>query len=238
MHGVLAALAWIVLSAQSVPSVHPEGRMIFDSDRNRNIPVLIYAATRKTERPLVILSHGKGIAFGEYSFIASALTERGYVVVSIQHDLPGDPAAANTGNISRDRTPGWRSQVLSILRVTEFFAGSREFQFSGKPILIGHSNGGDASMMAARDHPNSFSAVMSLDNRRFALPRTSKPRICSLRSSDQPADPGVLPMQNELVEFSIPLTFARDLRHDDMWDGASKTQKTQVLDAIWSCLTP
>lgn len=236
MRLALAVCIWLIICAQARADVSPEARTIFDPGRNRQIPILIYSQTRKSEWPLVILSHGKGIKSSEYGFIASSLADQGYVVVSIQHDLPGDPPTPNTGNISRDRTPGWRSQVESILRVADAVARAREFSTRGKPILIGHSNGGDASMMAAREYPARFSIVMSLDNRRFALPRTAKPRICSLRSSDQRPDPGVLPMQNELGEYSIRLTYARDLRHDDMWDGATQAQKSQILDAIRDCL--
>ena len=238
LRGALATAGWFFTAAAASASVTPQERSVFDPVRNRNIPILVYATSQRSAKPLVIISHGKGIKNAEYGFIASSIAERGYVVASIQHDLPGDPPVPNTGNIPRDRTPGWRAQVNSILLVAKALSRDASYTFRGAPILIGHSNGGDASMMAARDYPSRFSIVMSLDNRRFALPRTSRPRICTLRSSDQKPDPGVMPMSNELNEFSIRVTFAANLRHDDMWDGATPEQKSQILDAIWGCLNP
>ncbi|MBB5621242.1 hypothetical protein HDE69_002295 [Pedobacter cryoconitis] len=46
------------------------------------------------------------------------------------------------------------------------------------------------SMLFATQHPELVDKVISLDNRRMPFPRVSKPRIYSLRSSDQPADEG------------------------------------------------
>lgn len=235
---IFFSMVLIAASVQALGAPRLESRTILDPTRHRAIPVLIYAPEKPLGRPLVILSHGRGLTNDSYAFLALSLVDQGYVVASIQHDLPGDAPTPNTGNIPRDRTPGWTAQVASILRVADVLGQSRDLGVAGKPILIGHSNGGDASMMAARDYPTRFSIVMSLDNRRFALPRAAQPRICTVRSSDQKPDPGVLPVADEVAAFSIRVTYARDLRHDDMWDGATQAQKTQILDAVRACLAP
>src|SRR6195256_287493 len=41
--------------------------------------------------PVAILNHGNTVKFTEYSFLANAFAARGYLAVSIQHDLPTDP---------------------------------------------------------------------------------------------------------------------------------------------------
>ena len=40
--------------------------------------------------PVAILNHGNTVKFTEYSFLANLLAARGYMVVSIQHDLDSD----------------------------------------------------------------------------------------------------------------------------------------------------
>jgi predicted dienelactone hydrolase len=40
--------------------------------------------------PVAILNHGNTVKFTEYSFLANLFAARGYLVVSIQHDLPTD----------------------------------------------------------------------------------------------------------------------------------------------------
>lgn len=67
------------------------------------------------------------------------------------------------------------------------------------------------------------------------MPRTARPRVCSVRSSDQPADPGVLPTAAEqrryrMVIGSVPVI------HNDMWDGATAAQKRSMLGWLGRCL--
>jgi predicted dienelactone hydrolase len=48
--------------------------------------------------PVAILNHGNTVKFTEYSFLANILAARGYMVVSIQHDLDSDePMVTNVG---------------------------------------------------------------------------------------------------------------------------------------------
>ena len=93
--------------------------------------------------------------------------------------------------------------------------------------LIGHSNGGDMSMLFGQKYPDLVKRIISLDNRRVGLPRTNAPRIASLRSSDQQADAGVLPTKEEQERFNIKVIQCKDLPHSNMSDeGTKKQQKT------------
>lgn len=90
----------------------------FDETRERKIPVMAYArAGDTTKSPLVIISHGHTIRNDEYSAIAQALAEQGYYVVSIQHDLSGDPVSNKNLPIYERRLPSWQCGVQNILFV-------------------------------------------------------------------------------------------------------------------------
>ena len=69
--------------------------------------------------------------------------------------------------------------------------------------LIGHSNGGDMTALFPQKYPGIIYKIITFDNRRMVLPRTTKPRVYSLRSSDQPADPGVLPTEAEQRKYKM-----------------------------------
>jgi hypothetical protein len=80
--------------------------------------------------------------------------------------------------------------------------------------------------------------VISLDNRRVPLPRTKRPRVLSIRSSDQQADVGVLPSPAEQKRFGIKIIKLSNTRHDDMWDGATEEQKREINEIISGFLRP
>ena len=113
---------------------------MFDKDRGRNVPVVIYQG-ETINKPVVIISHGYQIKNTEYSFIANALATRGYFVVSIQHDLETDNPLPTTGNLFDRRKPLWERGVQNILfAMNELQKIKLQLDLS-KVILIGHSNG-------------------------------------------------------------------------------------------------
>ena len=74
--------------------------MFYDASRD-NRPVAVDIAVRRDKEmqadagmiklPVAVLNHGNTVKFTEYSFLANVFAARGYMVVSIQHDLPTDP---------------------------------------------------------------------------------------------------------------------------------------------------
>ena len=64
------------------------------------------------------------------------------------------------------------------------------------------------------------------------LPRAARPRVLSLRSSDQVADPGVLPTPAEQAQFGSMIIQLQNTRHNDMQDGAIKAQQQEMSAAI------
>lgn len=224
-----------------VKTVQTDTLALFDTLRHRPIPVVLYTAVlasgqrnvKKTGPNVAIISHGYGSKNTDYSFIARHLVLHGYVVAGVQHELPTDEPLPTAGNPYEARMPNWQRGVANIRYVLRALRQRKpELDFS-RLLLIGHSNGGDQSALFARNYPDQVHTLITLDNRRMPLPRTRHPRIVSIRSSDQPADAGVLPTPAEQARFGIRIIRLANVRHDDMWDGATEAQK-QAINAIIS----
>ena len=129
----------------SYASPLPLSLEIGDKVRSRKISLMIYEGKTTTHLPLIIINHGYGLKNSNYSFIATALTQKGYTVVSIQHDLDTDPPLPRSGNIFERRLPFWKQGVQNIKVVLEKLKNSMPSLNLEKIILIGHSNGGDIS---------------------------------------------------------------------------------------------
>lgn len=210
---------------------------LFDKNRNRRVPVALYfpaenSKTKKRKLKLAIFSHGYGMKNTEYSFIAENLAARGYLVTCIQHELPTDEPMPTVGNPSEVRRPHWERGVENILFViSELKRISPKTDYKNL-LLAGHSNGGDTTMLFVQKYPELARKVFSLDNRRMSLPRVKRPQILSIRSSDQPADEGVLPNVEEQKEFGIKIIKLQNTTHNDMWDGATDAQKREINKII------
>lgn len=215
-----------------------ENLNLFDKIRNRSVPVVLYSSapeSRKSKAPkpkLAIISHGYGMKNTEYSFIADTLVAHGYFVASIQHELPTDAPMPTTGKPAEVRRPNWERGVQNIIFVIEELKRTRpELDFKNL-LLVGHSNGGDMTMLFAEHYPKRARKIISLDNRRMPLPRVRHPQILTIRSSDQQADAGVLPTLAEQKKFDIKIVKLESTIHNDMWDGGSDEQKREISQII------
>ncbi len=231
--------AGVRINAQSYP-VKEDSLQLFDSSRLRPVPVTTYIpATKKTisQQRVVILSHGynanKPGSSKSYSYIGKALAAKGYYVVSIQHELPGDELIPTTGIPQVVRKPFWERGVANILFVLNTLKKTHPGLDYRHVTLIGHSNGGDMSMLFAQLYPQLADKVISLDNRRVALPRTHQPHIYSIRSSDQPADIGVLPNAEERQLYNIQIIQLANTIHNDMGDNGTEEQHKEINRYIW-----
>ena len=88
----------------------------------------------------------------------------------------------------------------------------------------------------AHKHPALVSKIITLDNRRMALPRTRKPRVYSLRSSDQPADEGVLPTGEEQKKYRMTVIKLPATIHNDMDNDATEPQRKEIIGYIMQFL--
>lgn len=213
---------------------------IFDSIRDRSIPIIIYqpktSETTITQK-LVIISHGygqnSGKAYLDYSFIADFLASKGYFVVSLQHELPSDDSLPMNGdNLKELRMPNWERGIKNIQYTIQSLATEFDYIDTSDITLIGHSNGGDMSMLFAAEYPNEIKRAISLDNRRMPIPVTSEPKILSIRSSDQKADEGVIPTVEEQQENDIKIVQLKNTLHNNMSNSGTPEQKAEILYII------
>lgn len=206
---------------------------LFDAARQRPIPFLIYVpATITGKLKPAIISNGYRGYYADHSFIANTLTANGYYVVSIQHDLPNDTLMPSTGKPYEVRMPFWKRGAESILFVLNTLKQRQPQLDYNQLLLVGHSNGGDMSMLFAKEHPEMTAAVISLDNRRMPFPRAGRPRILWLRSSDMPADSGVVPATEELARYHMQVVHLPATIHNDMTDHATESQRAEMLGYI------
>lgn len=214
---------------------------LFDKQRNRQIPVAFFQKKidkKVKNQKVVIFSHGygqnKGGDYLAYSYLNEKLASEGYFVVSIQHELTSDELLPMTGIPQVVRRPFWdrgADNILFVIKQLKKLKPTLDFKHI---TLIGHSNGGDMTALFPQKHPNIVDKIITLDNRRMALPRTSK--VYSLRSSDQPADEGVLPSQEEQKNYSIKIIKLPNTIHNDMDDNANDAQRKEITDYLLSFL--
>jgi len=176
-----------------------------DPARN-NRPVEVDIAVRRDKEmlanadmitlPVAILNHGNTVKFTEYSFLANVFAARGYLVVSIQHDLPTDaPMVTKVGEIYVGRLPQYQRGVDNIRFAIDELKQVQPNADYDHLTMIGHSNGGDITMYFARMYPDEIKKVVTLDNLRVPFMTDGKFKILSFRSKDPvfKPDPGVVP---------------------------------------------
>jgi predicted dienelactone hydrolase len=216
---------------------------MFDKARNRSVPVALYlpkTSKKMQHQKLVIFSHGyyanKGGSNRECSYLTEYLASQGYFVASIQHELPTDDLIPQQGIPQVVRRPFWDRGVKNILFVLDELKKTYPELDYKHLILIGHSNGGDMSMLFAQENPTLVDKIVSLDNRRVAFPRTKQPKLYSLRSNDQPADKGVLPTSEEQQKYGIKIIQLKNTAHNNMDNSGSDEQKKEINNYLLTFL--
>src|ERR1700686_5276935 len=105
-------------------AISHETLTFYDPARD-NRPVAVDIAVRRDKEmqanagmitlPVAILNHGNTVKFTEYSFLANVFAARGYLAVSIQHDLPTDaPMVTKVGEIYVGRLPQYQRGIANI----------------------------------------------------------------------------------------------------------------------------
>ena len=156
--------------------------------------------------PVAILSHGNTVKFTEYSFLANLFAARGYMVVSIQHDLEtDDPMVTRVGEEYVGRRMQYNRGIGNIMFAIDELKKQYPNADYRHLTLIGHSNGGDISMYFAKLHPDMVKKVVTLDNLRVPFVTDGKVKILSFRSKDPvfKTDPGVVPDDDTCAKAGI-----------------------------------
>ena len=129
------------------------------------------------------------------------------------------------------RMPNWKNGAENIGFVLNKIKTEFPTLNFDKLALIGHSNGGDQSVLFAHQHPDLIHKLISMDNQRMDLPRISKPKIYTLRSKDYPADKGVLPNEEEQKKWGMIVEFT-PINHSSMDNDATEEKRLYMTTKI------
>jgi hypothetical protein len=182
------------------------------------------------ELPVAIISHGNTVKNTEYSFLANLFAARGYMVVSIQHDLEtDDPMVTKVGEEYVGRRMQYNRGIANILWAIDELKKKYPNADYHHLTLIGHSNGGDISMFFAKLHPQMVKKVVTLDNLRVPILTDGRFRILSFRSRDPvfKADPGVIPDDAICAKAGIRVV-RTEFQHNDLSDRGPDSVKAAI----------
>jgi hypothetical protein len=243
----LCALAGGEYFAISRWAIRHETLNLFDASRQR--PISVDLAVRRDyetkadngfwKLPVAIISNGNTVKNTEYSFLANALAARGYLVASIQQDLPSDPPLMTKVGLPYVGRSGiymrCEANILFVLGELQKRQPNADYDHL---TLVGHSNGGDVSMYVAKQHPELVSKVITLDNLRVPFVLSHRMKILSFRSKDPnfKTDPGVLPTPKDAHADGIDIvnTGALHTQLSDRGPDALKERIQATLDKFLS----
>ena len=219
-------------------AIRHETLTFFDASRNR--PVQVDIAVRRDKEmqanagmitlPVAVLNHGNTVKFTEYSFLANVFAARGYMAVSIQHDLDTDaPLVTKVGELYVGRLPVYERGVQNIKYAVKELKKIQPNSDYDHLTLVGHFNGGDISMFYAKEFPDDVKKVVTLDNLRVPFMTDGKFKILSFRSHDTvfKPDPGVVP-DDEICEKAGITVVNTGAQHTDMSDRGPETLKSKI----------
>jgi hypothetical protein len=215
---------------------------LFDATRQR--PVSVDLAVRRDYEmrasegtrtlPVAIISNGNTVKNTEYSFLENVLAARGYLVASIQQDLPSDPPlVTKVGMPYVGRLDVYKRGEANILFVVDELKKIEPNADYDHLTLVGHSNGGDVAMYTAKEHPGLVSKVITLDNLRVPFVHNAKMKILSFRSNDPnfKTDPGVLPTPEQAKAEGIDIV-KTPFQHTWMSDRGPEDAREQIQSSL------
>jgi hypothetical protein len=240
---IVAVVAIVILSAAYVSfskwAIAHDPLDLIDQKRGRVVDldlavrfdVRMRARAGMATMPVAVLNHGNTVKYTEYSFIANLLAARGYMVVSIQHDLPSDgELVTKTGSLFAGRLKVYEKGEANIVFALNELKKIEPNADYGNLLMVGHSNGGDISMYFAQQHPGMVRKVVTLDNLRVPF-ITSGPKVISFRSRDWKPDPGVVPDDETAKKAGIRIVHT-DAQHTDMSDRGPDEVKERIQSTL------
>src|SRR6201996_8114508 len=168
--GSFCALVAVGYFTASKWAIRHETLTFYDATRG-NRPVAVDVAVRRDNEmeanagmiklPVAILNHGNTVKFTEYSFLANVFAARGYIAISIQHDLPTDPPMVTVpGEIYVGRLPQYARGVQNIHFAVDEMRKIEPNADYDHLTVVGHSAGADISMLFAKTYPDQTKKVV------------------------------------------------------------------------------
>ena len=213
---------------------------VLREDRNITVEIAVrrdremQSMAEMIDLPVAILSHGNTVKHTEYSFLSNIFASRGYLVISIQHDLETDgPMVTKVGEEYVGRRMHYTRGALNIMYAIEEMKKRYPNADYRHLTLIGHSNGGDMSMFFAKQHPELVKKVVTLDNLRVPFLTDGKIKILSFRSKDPQfkADPGVVPDDETCARAGIKVV-KTPFQHNDLSDRGPNHVKSSIQASV------
>jgi hypothetical protein len=239
----LSAVVTVGYFTASKWAIRHETITFYDKSRD-NRPVAVDIAVRRDKElqanagmitlPVTILSHGNTVKFTEYSFLANLFAIRGYLAVSIQHDLPTDPPmVTKVGELYVGRLPQYQRDIANIRFAVDEMQKVQPNADYDHLTMVGHSMGADVSLYFAKMYPDKIKKVVTLDNLRVPFMTDGKFKILSFRSKDPvfKADPGVIP-SDEVCEKAGITVVRTGFQHNDMRDTGPDDAKASIQDML------
>jgi alpha/beta hydrolase family protein len=218
--------------------------LTFNDPARDNRPVAVDVAVRRDKEmqanagmitlPVAILNHGNTVKFTEYSFLANAFAARGYIAVSIQHDLPTDPPmVTKVGELYVGRQPQYLRGIANIRFAVEEMKKVQPNADYDHLTVVGHSAGADISMYFAKLYPDQVKKVVTLDNLRVPFITDGRFKILSFRSKDPvfKTDPGVIPAEEDWEKAGITVV-RTGFQHNDMRDTGPDQAKETIENML------
>ena len=239
----LSVLATGAYFTASKWAIRHETISFYDPDRNNRLVAVditvrldkeIQANAGMIRLPVAILNHGNTVKNTEYSFLANIFAQRGYLVISPQHDLPTDPPmVTKVGELYVGRLPQIQRGVTNIRFAIEQMRKVHPNADYNRVTMIGHSMGGDISMYFAKQYPDEIKNVVTLDNLRVPFMTDGKFRILSFRSKDPQfkTDPDVIPTEEQRESAGITVV-QTSFQHDDMRDTGPDEAKNSIQSML------
>ena len=234
----VCALIGAVYFAVSKWGIRHDTLNLLDAARQR--PVAVDLAVRRDYElkadggywrlPVAIISNGNTVKNTEYSFLANVFAARGYLVASIQQDLPTDPPLVTRIGLPYVGRQGvYEKGEANILFVVAELKKRQPNADYEHLTLVGHSNGGDTAMYFAKHHPELVTKVVTLDNLRVPFVLNNKLKILSFRSKDPnfQTDPGVLPTPQQAKADGIDIVRTQ-FQHTWMSDRGPDSAKERI----------
>jgi hypothetical protein len=216
----------------------------FNDPARNNRPVAVDIAVRRDKEmqadagmiklPVAILNHGNTVKFTEYSFLANVFAARGYLAISIQHDLPTDaPMVTKVGELYVGRLPQYERDVANIRFAIDMMGTIQPNADYDHLTMVGHSMGADVSLYFAKMYPDKIKKVVTLDNLRVPFMTDGRFKILSFRSKDPvfKADPGVVP-SDDICEKAGITVVRTNFRHNDMRDTGPEAAKESIQSML------
>ena len=242
---VIAACAFAEVVWQR--PIRHETITFYDANRG-NRPVAVEIVVRRDKEiqanagliklPVAVLNHGNTVKFTQYSFLTNVFAARGFMAISIQHDLPTDPPmVTKVGELYVGRQPQYLRGVANIKFAVEEMKKVQPNADYNHLTVVGHSAGADISMYFARLHPSQVRRVVALDNLRVPFITDGRFKILSFRSKGPvfKTDPGVIPSDGVCENAGITVVHT-GFQHNDMRDDGAEEAKASIAGTLGNFL--